>query len=140
MSADPVAALVAFLKADAGVAALVADRVYGLELPANQSGSMPRKAVVLQASGGVSLAAGSSLEHDTQRIDAFGYGETPFEAELVRRAVFDALKPLRRVVSAGVLIHWVEPAGGWTNGRDPAADWPVNFQSFQAFFAEPAAV
>lgn len=139
MSADVIAALVSFLKADAGVAALVGTRVFGLELPAAEAGSMPRKAVLLQASGGVSLTAGTFAEHDTQRIDAHAYGETPFEAARLRRAVKDALKPLRRQVVDQVLIHWVEPAGGWATLRDPDADWPDAFQSFQAFFAEPAA-
>lgn len=139
MSADVIAALVAFLKADSGVAALAGARVFGLELPASEAVSMPRKAVVLQTSGGVRLTAGSYARHDTQRVDAFAYGETPFEAEALRRAVFDALKPLRREVSAGVLIHWVEPAGGWSTLRDPDAAWPAAFQSFQVFFAEQAA-
>ena len=139
MSADPIAALVAFLKADAGVIALAGTRVFGLELPATEAAPMPRKAVVLQASGGPSLAAGSYLEHDTQRVDAFSYGETPFEAQRLRRAVFDALKPLRRVVVTSTLLHWVEPAGGFATQRDPDADWPRAFQSFQVFFAEQAA-
>lgn len=139
MSADVVAALVAFLKADAGVAALAGSRVFGLELPAGEAASMPRHAVVLRASGGPSLTAGSYAEHATQRIDAFSYGATPFEAERLRRTVFDGLKPLQRVVAAGVLVHWVDPAGGWSTLRDPDGDWPVAFQSFQAFFAETAA-
>ena len=53
--------------------------------------------------------------------------------------MFDALKALQRKVSAAVLIHWCEPAGGFANLRDPDAGWPVNFQSFQAFYAETAA-
>lgn len=139
MSADVIAGLVAYLKADAGVSGLAGTRVFGLELPGGQAGAMPRHAVVLQASGGVSLTAGSYVEHDTQRVDAFSYGATPFQAERLRRAVFDALKPLRRAVAAGVLIHWVEPAGGWSTLRDPDGHWPVAFQSFQAFFAQDAA-
>jgi hypothetical protein len=138
MSADPVAALVAYLKADAGVAALVGTRIFGLELPAAEASAMPRKAVVLQASGGAPLVGGY-LEHTAQRIDAFAYGETPYEAERVRRAVFDSLKQLRRAVAASTLIHWVEDAGGFSTQRDPDGGWPVSFQSFQTFFATAAA-
>lgn len=139
MTVDLVAALVAQLKADAGVAALVGTRVYGLELPAAEAAAMPRKAVVLQAAGGPSLTAGSYAAHDTQRIDAVAYGETPYEAERVRRAVHAGLKPLGRVVSAGVLLHWIEPAGGLIAARDPDLDWPMSVQSYQAFAAEEAA-
>lgn len=136
MSADPIAALIAVLQADAGVAALAGTRVFGDELPADEAGSMPRKAVVLKPSGGPSLAAGSYLEHDSQRVDAVSYGETPYEAQRLRAAVAAALKPLKRVVAASVLLHWVEPAGGFTTGRDPDAAWPSAFQSFQVFYAE----
>lgn len=140
MSADIIAGLVTFLKADAPLTALVGARVFGLELPASEAKSMPRPTVVLQASGGSTLVEGSYVEHTAQRIDVFSYGETPFEAERVRRAVFDALKALQREVSAGVLIHWCDPAGGYANIRDPDTKWPINFQSFQAFHAETAAV
>ncbi|MFQ5775862.1 MAG: DUF3168 domain-containing protein [Kiloniellaceae bacterium] len=139
MSADPIAAVVAFLKADAGVAALAGTRVFGLELPAAEAANMPRKAVVLRASGGPSLAAGTYLDHDSQRIDLVSYGETPFEAERLRRAIFDALKPVARLVVNSTLVHWIEPAGGFATQRDPDAAWPSAFQSFQVFFAESAA-
>ena len=138
MSADVINGLITFLKADSPMAALVGTRVFGIELPASEAGSMPRKAVVLKPTPGSTLTDGSYLEHTGQRIDAFSYGETPFESERVRRAVFDAFKALQRKVSAAVLIHWCEPAGGFANLRDPDAGWPVNFQSFQAFYAETA--
>lgn len=139
MSADVIDGLVTFLKADAPLAVLVGTRVFGLELPPDEAKSMPRTAVVVQPSGGPTLVEGSYLEHTAQRFDVFSHGETPFESERVRRAVFDALKALQRVISAGVLIHWCDPAGGFANLRDPDTKWPINFQSFQAFYAETAA-
>ena len=139
MSADVISGLIAWLKADAGVAALAGTRVFGLELPGTEAASMPRHAVVIKASGGLSITAGSYAEHASQRVDAFCHGATPYQAESLRRAVDDALKPLRRAVSSGCLIHWVEPAGGFATLRDPDGHWPVAFQSFQVFFAEAAA-
>ena len=139
MSADIILGLVTFLLADTPVAALVGTRVFGIELPDSEAASMPRKAVVLTPSGGATLTGGSYVEHTGQRFDVFSYGETPFESERVRRAVFDALKALQREVKSGVLIHWCEPAGGFANLRDTETDWPINFQSFQAFHAETAA-
>ncbi len=139
MSQDIIKGLIVFLQADTPLAALVGTRVFGNELPRAEADNMPRKAVVLQPSPGPTLTGGSYLKHTAQSFDVFSYGETVFESERVRRAVFDALKPLQREVSAGVLIHWCDPAGGFANLRDPDTRWPINFQSFQAFYAEEAA-
>lgn len=133
--ADLIAGLAELLKADAGVAAIAADRVYGGELPASEAKNMPRAAVVISGSGGISLTAGSYVEHDTARVDAFAYGVTQHEATLVLAAVALAMRRIRRKVSEGVLIHWAQPAGGSTGGRDPALAWPRAFQSFQVFHA-----
>ncbi|MEP1879763.1 MAG: DUF3168 domain-containing protein, partial [Roseibium sp.] len=67
--ADLIGALTEVLKADAEASALAGARVFGGELPGAEAASMPRAACVLRASGGVSLAAGSRMAHDTQRID-----------------------------------------------------------------------
>ncbi len=139
MSADLIDGLMTFLRADPFVTALVSVRVFSIELPAKEAAKMPRKALVLKPSGGSTLTGGSYAKHGAQTFDIFSYGETPFEAEKVRRAAHDALKQLQRDVSAGVLIHWVEPAGGFANMRDPDANWPITFQSFQAFYAEQPA-
>ena len=140
MSADITSALVAFLKADGPLAALVDARVYGVELPLAEASLMPRSACVVQPSGGSTLTEGTYVALTGQRFDVFSYGETPFEVEKVRRAVYDALKALRRSLTTGVLIHWCDPAGGFANLRDPDTTWPINFQSFQAFYAETAVI
>ena len=139
MSEDIIGALVTFLKTDSDVTDLVGDRVFGIELPGSEATSMPRKAVVLSPSGGVSLAAGSYMNHDTQRVDAFSFGETLFEADRVRRAVFDAFRVRRRGVTGTTLIHWIESAGGWVSQRDADEDWPRSWQSFQVYHALEAA-
>ena len=59
MQPDAVAALVAYLRGDAEVAALVVGRVYGAELPPQEAAQMPRKAVVVAASGGGSTGPGA---------------------------------------------------------------------------------
>jgi hypothetical protein len=133
--ADPIAALVAMLKADGPTASLVGGRVFGAELPPAETAAMPRRAIVLAPSGGPSLTGGSYAEHDAQRVDLFAYGATPSEADAVRRAAARALRRVRRGVWAGVLIHWVRSAGGFSLARDPDAAWPRSFQSFQVFHA-----
>jgi len=135
--ADVIAALIALLKADAAVAALVgsgaAARVFGGELPPAETRFMPRAAIVLAASGGASLTGGSYAEHDTQRVDLFAYGATPAEADGLLRAAALALRRARRGVWGGTIIHWANAAGGFSSGRDRDAAWPRGFQSFQVF-------
>jgi len=133
--ADLVTALVALLKADAGVAALAGTRVFGGELPEDETRHMPRYAVVLTPSGGTSLTADTFVEHDTQRVDAFSYGPTPQDADALRIAVSLAFRRARRKVWEQILVHWVKPAGGPISTRDPVLAWPRAFQPFQAFHA-----
>ncbi len=133
--ADVVGALVSLLKAAAGVSGPAGGRVFGGELPPEEAAAMPRAALVVASSGGTSLTGGSYAEHDTQRIDLFAYGATPREAEQLIDAAALALRRVRRGVVAGVLIHWVRPAGGSAGARDPDAAWPRAFQSFQVMRA-----
>lgn len=135
MTADPIAAVVALLEADADVAALVGTRVYGGELPAGEADSMPRAAIVVMPTDGPSFAAESTVEHDTQRMDILAYGKTGHEAARVRAAAAAALTAALRVVSGGVLIHWVKSAGGFSSQREPDVGWPVAAQSWDVFFA-----
>lgn len=129
--ADLEGGLVAYLKADVVTAAATAGRVFGGELPATETASMPRTAIVLRASGGASLTGESKLEHDTQRVDVFAYGATPRAARAVMSAAAIALRRLPRSVHAGCLLHWANSASGSIAGREPGTEWPRHFQSFQ---------
>lgn len=131
--ADLLAALVALLKEQANVAALVGDRVFGEELPADEAAAMPRAAIVVVKSGGPSLTGRTYAEHDVQRVDLFAYGATPFEAGRLMGHASLAMRRTRRSVWANVLIHSIDSAGGATGARDPDAAWPRAFQSFQVF-------
>lgn len=141
MIQNPTKAVIDVLKADAAITALVGTRVFGMELPRSEASAMPRKAIVIQPSGGGLLPVGSQsfIEHSDRRFDAFCYGETEFEADTVSLEVYGVLKQLKRTVINTVLIHWINPAGGALPLRDPGTDWPVQFQPYQVFFAERAA-
>lgn len=130
-AADPEAGLMAYLKADPDLAALLGDYVFAGELPARVTAEMPRKALVIRASGGVSLTGDSFVETDTQRFDVFAFGRTPQEAATVLRTAELVLRRLRRSVHANALLHWAKPAGGSNAGREPQTEWPRHFQSFQ---------
>lgn len=137
--ADVVTAIVDLLKADAGVAALCGTRVFGGELPPDEASSMPRCAIVVQPSGGVPFQPAARLNAEAQRLDVVAYGATPYEAATLRGRCARLLVALVRRVSAGVVVHWVQPAGGYLASRDRDGQWPYAFQSFQALFSEEAA-
>lgn len=138
MIVDPIVAIIDILKANAAVTILVSTRVFGDEMPRAETASMPRKSIVIKSSGGGVFSTGSAdyIEHSDMRFDAFCYGETPFQSNRVRREVYDVLKQLKRQVINGILVHWVNPAGGLLTLRDPDTQWPVAFNSFQGFFSE----
>lgn len=129
--ADPAAGLIAFLKADADTAALVEDRIFAAELPEEETAGRVRKALVIRASGGIQLLAGTFVNHETARFDVFAFGETPREAARVLSTAALALRQLRGSVHAGCLLHWANPASGPISGREPVTEWPRQFQSFQ---------
>lgn len=129
--ADLEGALVAYLKTSTWLTALLGTRIFGGELPEAETASMPRHAIVVRASGGLSLTGESFLEHDTQRVDVFAFGPTPREATRVMRAAAYHLRGLTRSVHAGCLLHWANAASGTLAGREPETEWPRQFQSFQ---------
>jgi len=133
--ADIIAAVVAQLKADAGVSALAGADVYGVEMPADTVKRMPINAIVVQPSGGAPMTEESELELDAQRIDIMAYGATPNAANAVRRAAASALTGTKRRVVANVLIHWINKAGGFYAARERDGLWPQSFQSFQILYS-----
>ena len=136
-------AIIGILKADGAVAALVGIRVFGDELPRSETDGREgtgRKAVVVSPGGGSPPSyTTATLPLEGARIDVFCYGETLYQAEVVRRTVYGALKGVQRVVQGDVLVHWVRPAGGAASGRDPNTNWPVKWNSWQ-YLADERAV
>lgn len=132
MAQDVIGALVSILAADADVAALAAARVYGDEINPDEIANQPRPAVVLEPSGGAvpTFTQGTS-PLEAFRFDAFAYGANPREADRLRRAVYAAFRGITRQTQSGVLIHWVQPAGGFSSDRDPDTGWPRAFNSWQ---------
>lgn len=136
---DPLAALIAYLKADADVTAAVGTRVFGGELPPGETKSMPRKAIVIRPSGGPQTFGGGYQQYGELRLDFFAYGETPLEAFNVWRALHPALKQMRRNRQSTTLLHWAQPSGSPIALRDPDTDWSYNFSSWVVLAAEVAA-
>lgn len=132
---EPLAPIRAMLLADAGISAASDGRIFVGEIPKNEAKHMPRPALLIKASGGTSLTAGSDVNHDTQRIDLFAYAATPRDAAHLQQLASRRLRLLKREVFAGALLHWAQQAGGFSNARDPDTDWPRCWRSYQIFFA-----
>lgn len=130
---DPLSALIQYLKADTGIITLAGTpsptRVFGLELPQNQSASMPRKAVVLKFSGGPGKQPHADLSE--QRIDIWCYGETAFEAMKLQLAVSQAVDTLRRKAEGTTFLHGAIQSGGLLGPiEDPDTNWVFCLQSW----------
>ena len=134
---DHLHALAEYLKADEGIAELVAGRVYFPELPAHQT-DPPLPAIVLSDAGGTGMLGNAYQRYGDRRVDVRCWARTPNEARAVCLAVTPALKQLRRFVGpeSRCLVHWARPAGGPLNLRDPDTRWPYTLSVWQILVAE----
>lgn len=135
VDADIITAVVTALAAIPAITAQTGTHIYGEELPADAAAQMPLFAIVVRASGGASPLGESDLALDHQRIDVMSYGPTPQLANQLGRHVSARLTAINRQVSAGVLIHWINKAGGFSSARDSDGLWPQNFRSFQTLYS-----
>lgn len=125
------------------VADILVDRLFAPELPEGEDESMPRRCAVLSQSGGP--GSRGYLPLDAQRVDVRAYGETAWQAARVARVVHLELKALRRVTVSidqpegdpvRVLIHSIEPVGGFIDLDDAATRWPLVFRPYQVLIDE----
>lgn len=121
----PRGAIVAYLAADADVAALAGTRIYGAELPGEEAANMPRYAVVVQSAGG--LGDRSYSPQYNARFDVFAYGATPAEAEELQYACIQALKRLEREVINSTILYSATREAGPNPGRTQTSYWPFSF-------------
>lgn len=133
---DPIAALVALTAANSDVSDLVGAKVFGGELPEDETDNMPQKCVVITPAGGLQVIGTSYLDTGDLRVDTLCYGGTPYEAGLVWWVVHRVLKKISHEIAASTLIHWARPAGGPRRLRDPDADWPFQLATFQVLAFE----
>jgi len=135
MVQDVTEAIVTLLKADATITSLVNTRVFGAELPASEAVNMPRKNLVVQRSGGPA-GLGGYIEVERANIDIRCFGETPLEADKVRRAAHEVLKQYVRTKVGDVLVHSFIPVTGAISLRDPDTQWPFVIQTWTFMASE----
>lgn len=134
MANDIIGAIKDYLAADAGVAALAATRIYAMRLPAEAVRAAadvfhPPKTLVVRASGAAS-ASRMINPVTTLDIDTVCYGESDYEADRLRRAVWDAMRAMNRAVVSGVLLHGAEALTGAVPIVDADVDWPAIRQTY----------
>lgn len=134
---DPVAAVIALLKADASITSQVGSRIFGGELPQSEAISMPRSAIVVKSAGGGFMGSGYQEWHDV-RLDLSCYAATPGAAHALYRAALPVLKHLERSEWAGCCLYWAKQSGGPVSMRSAETDWPLCFSSWQILVSEIA--
>lgn len=139
MAADTLAAVIAFLLADAGVAAAVETRVHAPELTKATAALMPVNAILLHRSGGFGPGSNSYLALGVQRLDIKCYGATPYQSGQVYAALRSALKNLHRAVAANTLLHTASEESGAMDMRELEVEWPLTFSVWSVLAGDVAA-
>ncbi len=141
---DPLEALVAFLTADVDVAALVAGRVYGDEIPQAAlallaTGETILQTVVIRDSGAEgSVGDASRVGWSKPRVDVFSYGETPFRAKALDLACYRALKQMVPNTQGSCRLQDATLLTGAVFLREEDTHWPLVFRSYAVAVAEDA--
>jgi len=138
---DTLHAVVDLLAGNTAVAALVVKRVYGAELPEftpHEGTLMPRKCIVAKYAGSGRLGENDYLPIHEPRIDLLCYGETPYEADRVRRSTYKVMKELKRKVQGDVVLFRATHSGGPVQLRDGDTGWPLIVESWLILAADAA--
>lgn len=139
---DPIQAIVAFLQADAQVAALAGTRVFSVELPAPEAAFMPRGAVVITGSGSARMVRGLGtsdfIPAGNRRIDVRCYGATTYDATALDLAVYEALKHMNRVVVGNAMLYTATIESTGINMRDADGKWPLSLSVYVVTVSEIA--
>jgi len=129
---DVLQAVINWLLAQSEVSTLVGTRIYGNRVPRGtieaEDTFHPQKMLVVRQAGG--SAKSDLLCTDDQTITILCYGESDFEADSVRRAVWEKFVNLSRVRQDTVLLYHINPTGGAVPLVDPDIVWPGVAQNF----------
>jgi hypothetical protein len=126
-------ALRELLLAESSVTDLVGTRVYINRIPRDvieqQDTFHPAKMLVIRQAGGSGKS--DTLPTEDSIVNVLAYGESDYEAEKVRRAVWQFFTLLDRSKSStDVLFHHINPAGGAIPLVDPEIVWPAVAQAY----------
>ena len=145
--ADPIAALVAYLRADSTLAALLGTvtatgvpatvPVFGGSVPRSLVAVMPRSMVILNAAGGGLMGLEGQTWGD-RRVDVDCYGSTEHAAWDVYLEVERALEALSHEVHGDTLLKWAKASSRGFAAKDPDTDWDDVLSSWQVLAGKEA--
>jgi hypothetical protein len=127
----PLVPIVALLKGDAGLDALTAGRIYGVEIDEADLGpdkTPARKVIVCRLNGAVSNASVPFTEY---RVSLRCYGESWIEAYRVWSTVADFLKVARPARVGSAYFQRARPGTGPFEYVDPDLEWPYLIGEWQ---------
>jgi hypothetical protein len=136
MITDSRGALRSFLRSTPEVDALTNGRVYIGRIPSGRAHDMPLKTVVIRGAGGANLINPAYVQIGDWRLDVQCYGETPYEADLLHRAVYYALKHMKRNVQGNAMLHWARVSQPGLDLSDPDTEWPYTLSVWQVLVSE----
>jgi len=111
-----------YIKADSDVTDLVDTRVYAGDLNRSIIEEMPKKAVVIQITGGEDKRGKKPIVR--LRMEIWNFGETYYIAGQVDRAVFNAFDSLQREWVNDYLLHSAIMNAGYRQMRFGQSGWP----------------
>ncbi len=124
---DLLLGVIEILKADTVVMTLTGGKIYGGKIAREEVENMPEKTIAVKDAGG--LERNQTATTISRRFDIICYGETDYEAGVLERAVYDALKSVERVAISGMLIHSATVNGGAFPFEDPDMGWPAKIRT-----------
>jgi len=100
-------------------------RIFTPNLPKEEQGFMPTKALVIAPGGGSALYGSDYLPLGTPLIDFYCYGETHLQADNLSRDVAVVIKQLQRHIVEDVCLCWARIAAEAKSAVDAETLWPM---------------
>lgn len=135
---DLLSALLAILKRDDDLIALIGTRAYGEELPEFEASAQPRAMLFVRRQPGPT-AIGGYVDLERPGFELACFGETPAQAAEVHREASRVLKNIRREVSEEVLVHSAQLVGSPQALREGQSQWPYVVSSWEVLASETQA-
>jgi|CXWL01.1.fsa_nt_gi hypothetical protein len=110
-------------------------RAFGIQVPKAQAIFMPRKCIVVRQSGQGGQNQ-SFVRLQKTLLDIICYGETGYEAELLRLEVNRYLKDFRRRMSEGFLLHSFDLVNGPIHLPESQTEWPYVLETWRCLASE----
>lgn len=136
---DPIGAVRTLLLADAAVIALVGGRVFGGELPPDESKHVTERCSIVLTPAGGGLLGRAYQDYGDTRVDVTCYGPDLNETWNVYLAAKTVLRQLQRKKVGNVLLHSATESSRGSLACDPVKQWPTCYSSWQVLAAFIAA-